>query len=163
MLEFDALLHGLINVLHLRLPEEEIKGLYQPGEQYAFYRDLSSLVVAVTTEVFIVDAYLDEQLFNLYVDKVPAAAIVRILSNNIGANVVTVAKMCATNRSLELRSSTDVHDRMVFLDTRGWVTGQSIKDAAKKKPTYLIEIEEPMLSAARNVHQTIWSVAKVLI
>lgn len=44
--EYDALLRGLIGVLRLQLPEEEIKGVYEPGEQYAFYRDLGSLIHA---------------------------------------------------------------------------------------------------------------------
>ena len=161
--EYDALLRSLISVFRLQLPEEEIKGVYEPGEQYAFYRDLSSLIVTATREIFIVDAYLDEQVFNLYVDKVPGGATVRILSNKIAANVETVAKMYAKGRPLELRSSADVHDRAVFLDQRGWVTGQSIKDAARKKPTYLIELEEPLLSAARDSHNRIWATATVVI
>jgi hypothetical protein len=160
--EYDALLRGLIEVLRLQLPEEEIKGVYEPGDQYGFYRDLSSLIATATQEIFIVDAYLDEKVFNLYVDKVPGSATVRILSNNIGANVETVAKMYATNRSLTLRSSADVHDRMLFIDQRGWVIGQSIKDAARKKPTYLIELEEPSLSTERDIHNRIWAAATIV-
>ncbi len=137
--------------------------MYEPGEEYAFYRDLSSLVVAATQDILIVDAYLDEKVFNLYVEKVPAIASVRILSNKIGANVKTVARMYAQNRPLQLRSSADIHDRAVFLDQRGWVTGQSIKDAARKKPTYLIELNEPLLNAARDVYNRIWEAATTVI
>ena len=50
----------------------------------------------------IVDAYLDEQVFNLYVDKVSASATVRILSNKIGANVETVAKIWLRRRNAGL-------------------------------------------------------------
>lgn len=159
----EALLRALISALRLQLPEEEIKGVYEPGEEYAFYRDLSSLIVTTTQDIFIVDAYLDEQVFNLYVDKVPGRAAVRILSNKISANVETVAKMYAKSRPLELRSSADLHDRVIFLDQRGWVVGQSIKDAARKKPTYLIELNEPLLDAARDLHNRIWAAATVVI
>ncbi|MGH7814626.1 MAG: hypothetical protein ACREQI_11580 [Candidatus Binataceae bacterium] len=161
--EQDALLRGLISALRLRLPEEEVKGVYEPGEEYAFYRDLSSLILAATQEIFIVDAYLDERVFNLYVEKVPSSATVRILSNRIGANVETVARMYAKNRPLELRSSSDVHDRAIFLDQRGWVSGQSLKDAAKSKPTYLVELNAPLLDAAREVHNRLWAAAIVVI
>jgi hypothetical protein len=112
--EQDALLQALISTLRLQLPDEEIKGVYEPGEQYAFYRDLSSLIVTVLQDIFIVDAYLDEQVFNLYVDKVPNSAVVRVLSNKIGANVATIARMYAKNRPLEMRSSADLHDRQSF-------------------------------------------------
>jgi hypothetical protein len=161
--EYEALLQSLIAVARLQLPDEEIKGVYGPGEQYDFYRDLSSLIVTTTKEIFIVDAYLDEEVFNLYVDKVPGSATVRILSaNKIGPNVATVAKMYVKSRPLELRSSADIHDRTVFFDQRGWVIGQSIKDAARKKPTYLIELDEPLLNAARNIYDSIWAAARIV-
>jgi hypothetical protein len=120
-------------------------------------------MAAAKREIFIVDAYLNETVFNLYVDKVPALAQVRVLSNRIGANVEAVAKMYAKNRPLELRSSAAIHDRAVFFDDRGCIIGQSIKDAAGKKPTYLIELEEPALTAIRTSHDAIWSSAAVVI
>lgn len=159
----EALLRGLISTLRLQLPEEEIKGVYEPSQEYDFYRDLSSLIQTAKRSVFIVDAYLDEQVFNLYVSKVSDGVTVHILSNKIGVNVEIVARMYAKNRSLALRSSSDIHDRTVFLDERGWVIGQSIKDAAKKKPTYLIELDEPLLTASKDAYYRIWAAATVVI
>ena len=160
--EFDALLRSLIAALRLQLPEQEIKGVYEPGEEYKFYRDLSSLIEGATHDVFIIDAYLGEKVFNLYVDKVPRSVTVRILSNNIGTNVKTVATMYARRRPLDLRSSTEIPDRAIFIDQRGWISGQSLKDAAGKKPTHLIELDEPLLNAARDIHNRIWTAATVI-
>ena len=160
---FGALLRSLIETLKLQLPEEEIQGVYNPGDEYDFYRDLSSLVEAVTNGILIVDAYLAEDVFNLYVSKVPDSATVRILSEKIDPNVEVVAGKYAKSRQLKLRSSDRIHDRMVFLDQRGWVIGQSIKDAAKTKPTYLIELNEPSLTASRDAYEKIWNEAKVII
>jgi hypothetical protein len=161
--ECEVLLQALTGALRLHLPVEEIQGVYEPGDEYAFYRDLSSLIQGATQEVFIVDAYLDEQVFNLYLSKVPNGVPVRILSNKIGTNVETVARMYGKNRPLKLRASADIHDRAIFLDQRGWVTGQSIKDAARKKPTYMIELNEPLLTASRKIHNQIWAVATAII
>ena len=161
--EQEALLGSLVSVMKLHFPEQEIKGAYEVGDEYGFYRDLTSLVQTATCEVFIVDAYLDEQVFNLYVSKVPIGASVRILTNRLASNVGIVAKMYATSRKLELRSSGDIHDRAVFVDQRGWVIGQSIKDAAKKKPTYMIELDEPVLAASRNAYDQIWSGATSVV
>ena len=161
--EHEAVLHSLINTLQLQLPEEEIKGVYEPGEEYEFYRDLNSLLLAATQDILIVDAYLDEQVFNLYISKVSSSAWVRILSNRIDPNVQTVAKMYAKNRRLQMRSTADAHDRAVFIDQRGWVIGQSIKDAARKKPTYMIELNEPLLTVARDTHNRIWAAATVVL
>ncbi len=153
----------MISTLRLRLPEEEVRGAYDPGDEYAFYRDLSAIVARAAKDIFVVDAYIDEKVFNLYIDKVPPGATVRMLSNKIGANVEAVAKMYAKSRPLELRSSADAHDRVVFIDERGWVVGQSIKDAARKKPTYLVELDEPALGALRDSHNRIWAAATVVV
>ena len=162
--ECEVLLQqALTGALRLHLPVEEIQGVYGPGDEYAFYRDLSSLIQGATQEVFIVDAYLDEQVFNLYLSKVPNGVPVRILSNKIGTNVETVARMYGKNRPLKMRASADIRDRAIFLDQRGWVTGQSIKDAARKKPTYMIELNEPLLTASRKIHNQIWAVATAII
>ena len=161
--EYEALLRSLVKTLELQLPEEEVKGVYEPNDEYGFYRDLSSLVASATNDILIVDAYLDEKVFDLYVSKVPDATAIRILSNKIGPNVETVAGMYAKSRLLELRSSGSIHDRFVFLDQRGWVIGPSIKDAARKKPTYLIELKGPSLTATRDVHNEIWAKSKVII
>jgi hypothetical protein len=161
--QFEALLRSLVKTLRSRLPEEEIKGVYEPGQEYDFYRDLSSLFAATTQEIFIIDAYLAEEIFNLYVSKVNDAATVRILSNKIGTNIETVAKKYASSRPLELRTTADVHDRMVFFDQRGWVIGQSIKDAARKKPTYLVELGEPLRTVARDIYNQIWGKAAVVM
>ena len=79
----------------------------------------------------------------------------------------TYGTLCPAMHSLCRRDvETDVnriHDRMLFLDQRGWVIGQSIKAAAKKKPTYLIELNEPSLTASRDAHDKIWKQAKIII
>ncbi|MBV8055974.1 MAG: hypothetical protein JO071_12120 [Deltaproteobacteria bacterium] len=103
---YEALLRSQITLLRIQLPEQEIKGVYEPREEYAFYRYLSSLIESAAHDLFIINAYLGEKVFNLYVDKVPISVTVRILSNNIGANVKTMAAIVAKSRALELRSRT---------------------------------------------------------
>ena len=162
--ELNALFPDIESALELlEEAEKKIQGVYEPGEEYGFYLDLSSLLLAATRDILIVDAYINEKVFNLYVSKVSNNATVRILSNKIDANTGIVARMYANKRPLKIRSSADVHDRTVFIDQRGWVIGQSIKDAARQKPTYLIELNEPLLTAARDVHDRIWTAAKVII
>lgn len=156
--EFEALLRGLIRTLELELPEEEPQGVYGPGDEFAFYCDLSALLAASTEDVLLVDTYLNDEVFALYLAKVPAATAVRILSKKPDANVRKVAAMYERSRSgpFELRSSKAIHDRVLFLDSRGWVSGASLKDAAKVKPTYLVELSEPSLTALKEAHEKIW-------
>ena len=158
VIAYEALLRALIDTLRLDLPEEETQGVYPPGDEYRFYRDLSSLVEAANDDILIVDCYLNEDFFNLYVAKVPDGTAVRILSGTLPPTVRTVAEMYEKSRSgpFELRSSKAIHDRVLFLDSRGWVSGASLKDAAKGKPTYLVELSEPSLTALKKAHEEIW-------
>ena len=60
-----------------------------------------------------------------------------------------------------MRSSAEIHDRMVFVDNRAWVTGQSMKDAAKSKPTYIVELNDP--SPFKSTYESIWTSASTAI
>ena len=161
--EYTSLLPSLIETLRLQLPEEKTQGVYGPGDEYKFYRDLSALVKEAENGVFIVDPYLAEEVFNLYVDKVPAARDIFILSANLDSNILIVAEKYARKRSLELRTSKSIHDRVIFIDSRVWVIGQSIKDAAHKKPTYLVELPQLLATAVQKMYKTIWEGAAVQV
>lgn len=48
--------------LECMLPEQELKGAYPPGDEYAFYKDLKSIVATARAAVLIVDGYLDTSI-----------------------------------------------------------------------------------------------------
>jgi hypothetical protein len=73
-----------------------------------------------------------------------------------------VAKFIAqTKMKVEARSSQEIHDRVLFLDDRSaWVLGQSIKDAAKAKPTYLAPLDSETVRLKKAIYEQIWLAAK---
>jgi hypothetical protein len=48
----------------------------------------------------------------------------------------------------------------MLIDNRVWYIGQSIKDAAKKKPTYIVEQDGGLV---RPLYENIWNGAAVVI
>jgi hypothetical protein len=69
--------------------------------------------------------------------------------------------MQQTKVKLEARASGAIHDRVLFLDGRScWVLGQSIKDAAKSKPTYLAPLDAQTAELKKSEYGKIWSSAK---
>lgn len=144
---------------------EALSGIrvYAPGDDYTFYRDLAGEIANAQTLVMIVDGYLDEHVFDLYVKKIQTKVPVRMLSMKVDDDVEAIAKRFGASRKIELRRSKQIHDRYLFIDKRGWVIGQSIKDAAREKPTYVIELAEPSLGAIREAHEAIWDAAAVVI
>jgi hypothetical protein len=158
--KFEATVSSSIAELEAVLPESASKGAYAAGDEFAFYRDLKDIVAAASKDIFIVDNYLNTEL---YVEPVRAGLPLRILTDEIRGNLLAVAKKYATRGGFQLRSSADVHDRHVFVDGRGWMIGQSIKDAAKKKPTYMVEIGAGLVPSVQQVYEDIWSGATSIV
>ena len=157
---YEGALKSSLAELELDLPDAEIKGVYEPGQEYEFYRDLKSILATAQREIFVIDPYLNAEIFDVYAGSIPRTVTFRLLSNNIPADVKTLAQKYASGGNLQFRVSTLIHDRVVFVDKRVWVSGQSIKDAAKKKPTYIVEHDEPPM---REIYERIWQLASVVI
>ena len=147
--------------LEVILPQPEIAGSYDTGDEYAFYRDLKTIVGIATKELFIVDNYLDTQLFDVYMENVNRSVTVRVLTDKVVTSLTMVAGKFSKRGGFELRSSKDVHDRVVFADDRCWVIGQSIKDAAKKKPTYIVE--HSGAASMKGIYDSIWVSATTVV
>ena len=158
---YEPLLNSMIREIRLKLPENEVKGAYEPGQEFEVYRDLKKLIDSAKGEIFLIDNYLDRELFELYVDKVAAGIQIRLLTGKVSSDVETVAKKyVAGHKAFHLHVTRDVHVRILFVDNRCWVIGQSIKDAAKRKPTYIIEVSEP---EHRSIYEPIWNASTPVV
>ena len=146
-----------ISDLQMSLPEPELQGVYEGGDEYAFCRDLRRLIQDATAKVTVVDPYLDEELFDLYVERLPSTVQLRILTANPRAAVLTIGRKFSSGRTnFELKVASNLHDRTLFVDDRCWVIGQSIKDAAKKKPTYIVEMTNDLM---KPIYEALWNSA----
>ena len=157
---YQAALRSCISELELDLPDTGIKGVYEPGEEYEFYRDVTACLKLAQKEILVIDPYLNNDIFNVYAGAIPRTVFFRLLSTNIPGEVQTLAQKYGAGGNFSLRSSISIHDRVLFADGRVWVTGQSLKDAARKKPTYIVESDEPLM---RPVYEQIWQTATKLI
>jgi hypothetical protein len=157
----SSVVQSSIAELEWMLPQPEIAGSYNTGDEYAFYRDLKTIVGIATKELFIVDNYLDTQLFDIYMENVNSSVTVRVLTDKVLNPLKVVAEKFSKRGGFELRSSKDVHDRVVFVDDRCWVIGQSIKDAAKKKPTYIVE--HSGAGTMKGIYESIWAGATTVV
>src|ERR1022692_2884793 len=135
---------------------------FGPGAVYDFFRNLRDLLASATRSILIVDPYLDEQVFDTYLGAVPPKVVVRLLSNKGSAALKpAVEKFVAQSKmTVEARRSNEIHDRLFFLDDSScWVLGQSIKDAATSKPTYLVPLDSDTMPLKKNWYEQIWTAA----
>jgi len=62
---------------------------------------------------------------------------------------------------VEIRSSSKLHDRFVFLDRREcFQSGASFKDGAKNAPSIIVQIID-VFQAMQRAYEDIWTNAKV--
>jgi len=161
--KFEATLLSSIAELEASIPEPAMRGAYEAGDEYAFYKDLKDIMGRANADIFIVDNYLNTDFFELYVATVRPGIYLRILTNELKGNLEAVAKKYAASHSIELRNGPDVHDRHIFVDQRCWTVGQSIKDAAKKKPTYMVELSAGLVPTMRKIYEELWAKAAVVV
>lgn len=152
----EAFLNACLSQLELRMPKKEILGHYEAGQQYEFYRDLKLVLAQSGADIMIVDAYLGIEIFDLYAAGIPRSTELRILTNRIKPDVLLVARKYATGGNLQLRTSDQIHDRLIFVGNRVWLIGQSIKDAANNKPTYIVEQDATIM---KPTYENVWASA----
>jgi hypothetical protein len=150
------ILHQTISILEISEPQKEEK-IYAPGDQYALYKDLKDIIANAKSEVFIIDPYANEEIFDLYLEKVDLRVNIRFFTKDPSIPLKVVISKFANkpNVNFQAKSSPNIHDRVIFIDsTYCWVLGQSIKDAASKKPTYLIPVDS--LVDMKNLYEDLW-------
>ena len=157
---YRGVLNSCLAELKLDLPEPDIQGVFEQGQEYELYRAVKTILGLASKEIYIIDPYISSELFEVYADAIPRTVSFRLLSASIPGSVLAVAQKYASGGNLQFRSSNAIHDRVIFADNRVWLSGQSLKDAAKKKPTYIVEHDEPLM---RAIYEDIWSRATLLI
>jgi hypothetical protein len=159
---YEGVLNSCLAELKLDLPEREIQSVFEPGQEYELYRTVKTILGFAAKEIFIIDPYINTEMFEVYADSIPRTVLFRLLTNsaNIPSAVLSLAQKYASGGNFQFRSSSSIHDRVLFADNRVWLCGQSLKDAAKKKPTYIVEHDEALI---RRIYEDIWSNATPLI
>jgi hypothetical protein len=161
--EYESTVLSSIAELEASLPEHEVRGAYDAGDEWAFYKDLKDIMTTAKADIFIVDNYLNTEIFELYAAAVRPSVTFRLLTDQLKGNLEAVAKKYAASHSVELRSGPDMHDRHIFVDDRCWTVGQSIKDAARKKPTYMVELSAGLVATMRKIYEDLWAKARIVV
>jgi hypothetical protein len=159
-----AVLHRAEADLALDVPVSA-QQVFGPGAVYDFLKALRDILGSASASLLIVDPYLDAEIFDTYLATVSPQVMVRLLAREYGpALKASVPKFVAqTGANVAIRIAKPLHDRVVFVDGAScWVLGQSIKDAAKKGPTYVAPLAADAASLKYAVYDSIWGEATPL-
>lgn len=159
-----GILHRAIADLEIQVPTEtEVS--FGAGDVYDFFKALNKVVSSAEASLFIVDPYLDETVFDHYLSARKPEVNVRLMLNHKAESILPAATKYVAQHGqiLEIRKSKSLHDRVVFVDGYVcWVIGQSVKDAAKAKPTYLVQLPPDVVPAKLENYEQIWASANAL-
>lgn len=136
--------------------------VFGPGAVYDFFRTLNELVGSATQSLFVVDPYMDSVVFDGYLANLGRPIATRLLMHRYvdSVKVAAVAFQAQHGGQIEIRRSTELHDRLIFIDeVQCWVLGASIKDAAAKKPTYLAPLAEDLVAEKLRIYDGLWQAA----
>ena len=157
-------IHRAIADLELEIPAD-VEVSFGAGEVYNFFQALNKVIASAETSIFIVDPYLDHTVFDHYLASRAEKVSVKLLLNFKSENLIPAAEKYNSQHGnvLELRKSKKLHDRVVFVDGYVcWLIGHSIKDAAKAKPTYLVQLPPDVVPDKLSNYEEIWSSAEKL-
>jgi hypothetical protein len=157
-------LHRAIADLELKVPPNN-EGSFAAGDVYDFFKTLNKVIASAEKSIFIIDPYLDDTVFDHYLTSRQPDVTVRLMLNKKANSLLPATQKYIAQHGpvLEARKSKAIHDRVIFVDNYVcWVVGQSVKDAAKAKPTYLNQLPPDIVPAKLENYENIWATATPL-
>lgn len=139
--------------------------VFGPGAAYDFFKTFRDLLKTATQSILVVDPYLDDTILGDYLTSVSKQVSTRLLVDKYANTFKPAAPLLAAQNQMkvEVRKSNSIHDRVLFLDNAScWVLGQSIKDAANSKPTYLAPLDAEMTAFKKADYEEIWATAALV-
>lgn len=155
-----AVLRSTVDQLRWQLPDPT-QVFLPAGSAHDAYVEIRKTVQSATSEILIVDSYVDGTLWTLLTN-VPSSAKIRIMTTQMKGDFALEGKKFAAQHgnTIEVRQTQQYHDRFVVTDgDRCWHLGASIKDAGNKAFA-MSEILSPAIKAAvRTDLDTTWNAA----
>lgn len=139
--------------------------VFGPGAMYDVHKALKNILRDAASSVMIVDPYMNGDIFDGYVSELKKGATCSLLISKKAKGVAVSAKTYVAQHSakVEVRSSESMHDRVIVVDdTICWVMGQSIKDAAASKPTYIAPLDAEVSALKIQHYLDIWNSAQIV-
>ncbi|MFW6027022.1 MAG: hypothetical protein ACOCRX_11865, partial [Candidatus Woesearchaeota archaeon] len=121
--------------------------IYDKKSSFRFHLDIKEILEKSKNEIFFLEPFVDDHILEITLKDISRNLKVNILTNSRNADKrKKFDKLSNLFKNdfdgFEVRETEDLHDRGFFIDEKeGWVMGQSVKDAARNKPTYLIRLE----------------------
>lgn len=124
----------------------ERETFFVKGSDHDAYVHIRTILQSATTDLILIDPYMDGSIYQLLGTLASATMTVRILTSKCPTDFSLETKKFMKQHLgfvVEVRATKDLHDRFIFIDrTRCFLLGASIKDAGNKGFT-IVPLREP--------------------
>lgn len=169
--ELFASLYRLLARCELASPAAAAGSFLPVGNAFDAFAAISKILQEATTDVLLLDPYLDESALTEFGLAVPDGVSLRLLGDATAhkATLTPAASKWVQQygqaRPLQVRlaSPKTLHDRAIFVDRgKAWTLTQSLKDFAKRSPAEIVRADD---TAALKIaaYEAIWASATIVI
>lgn len=135
--------------------------IFTTGKTHNFDKFLRTVFSAATTEVLIADSYVDETIFDNLLDQIPENIPISLLYGNKQGSFAPRAKRFGSQyRGFIAKSHGSLHDRFMIVDDIGYIIGPSLKDAARKSPATVVQLNLTDTKKLKKFFGSFWAQAK---
>jgi len=115
---------------------EIIELFFEKGLVHSAYQKIRNIIHATTSEIYIVDPYIDQTIFEFFKMFVENKIDIQLLTLKLKGDYSHEKKLFLDqypNLTINEKTTEDVHDRFIIVDNKEvYHIGASIKDAGKK-------------------------------
>jgi hypothetical protein len=157
-----ALLYEARHTLRLKSPAATSSAVGH-GAVFEYFDEIRKIITTAKQEILFIDPYMGAEFVSKFLTQIGSGVAVRLLTKNeVPALIPAVEALVKQHgHKVEIRSSSKLHDRFVFLDRREcFQSGASFKDGAKNAPSIIVQIID-VFQAMQRAYEDIWTNAKV--
>ena len=135
--------------------------IFNTGKTHSFDKFIREIFSSAVTEVFIADSYVDGKIFDTLLDQIPESVPISLLCNNKQGNFTVQAKRFNNQyKGFIAKSHNSLHDRFLIVDDKGYIIGPSLKDAARKSPAIVVQLNHADSKKLKKLFNSLWAQAK---
>ena len=106
--------------------------IFTNGQVFDAYYLIIELIRKVTTDIIIIDNYIDETILKMLEKKNKNVDVLIITSKKAQISKLDISKFNTQYSNLKINYSNDYHDRFIIIDSVVYHCGASFKDLGKK-------------------------------
>jgi hypothetical protein len=128
-------------------------------DYFDYFDGLRKVIELAQQDIFFIDPYLDADFVSRYLPHVKATASIRLMGRKSMSTLMPAVQAFSqqSGRSIEVRASSNLHDRYVLIDRREcYQSGASFKDGGRLAPTTLTQITDAF-PAMLQTYEGLWS------